>query len=113
MVFGIGLTLLPFSPSIHYIYLISLLFGIADGFMAPLQKSLITQNVPAQNRGGIVSYNSSFQLAGTTLAPVILEFIAINLGLTSVFYFLGITAVFFIPFFWFISNIFIFRLVIV
>lgn len=54
--------------------------------MAPLHKSLITQNVPAKNRAAIVSINASLQGIGRIVSPIIIGIIMINYGLYRAFW---------------------------
>jgi len=84
--YGLGSFLLPVSPSITMIFFLMVILGVGDGILAPLQKSLITQNVPAENRAAIVSINASLQGIGRTVSPIIIGIIMINYGLHWAFW---------------------------
>lgn len=79
--YALGSFILPVSSSITLIFILMVIMGIGDGILAPLQKSLITQNVPAKNRAAIVSINASLQGIGKTVSPIIIGIIMINYGL--------------------------------
>jgi len=85
-VYGLGSFLIPVSPSIIPIFFLMAILGIGDGILAPLQKSLITQNIQAKNRAAIVSINASLQGIGRTISPIILGIIMINYGLYWTFW---------------------------
>lgn len=84
--YGLGSFFLPISPSITMIFFLMAILGVGDGILAPLQKSLITQNVPAENRAAIVSINASLQGIGRTVSPIIIGIIMINYGLHWAFW---------------------------
>lgn len=92
LAYGIGSFILPISPSVAIIFFIMMLLGLGDGILAPLQKSLITQNVPDEKRAGIVSINASLQTIGITISPIIVGIIMVNYGLNWAFWFLTIFA---------------------
>jgi len=90
--YGLGSFILPVSSSITLIFILMIIMGIGDGILAPLQKSLITQNVSAQNRAAIVSINASLQGIGRTISPIILGIIMVNYGLYWAFWSMTIIA---------------------
>jgi len=91
--YGLGSFLLPVSPSITMIFFLMVILGVGDGILAPLQKSLITQNIPAKNRAAIVSINASLQGIGRTVSPIIIGIIMINYGLHWAFWSMTLIAV--------------------
>jgi len=101
-VYGLGSFLIPISLSIIPIFFLMAILGIGDGIMAPLQKSLITQNVPDKHRAAIVSINASLQGIGRTISPIILGIIMINYGLYWTFWSMTIIAI--IPMIYFILK---------
>ncbi|MEF8786908.1 MAG: MFS transporter [Haloarculaceae archaeon] len=62
---------------------LGLAFGAIDGVVAPLQKSLMTQRVSADVRGGVVSANNVLQNAGKTLGPAVLGVLTAVLSLAE------------------------------
>lgn len=84
--YGLVSFFLPISPSITTIFFLMVILGVGDGILAPLQKSLITQNVPDKNRAAIVSINASLQGIGRTVSPIIIGVIMTNYGLYWAFW---------------------------
>lgn len=68
---------------------VGLAFGAIDGVIAPLQKSLVTQRVAADVRGGLVSANTVLQNAGKTLGPAVLGVLTAILSLSDLLVVLG------------------------
>lgn len=64
-------------------------FGAVDGVVAPLQKSLITQRVSADVRGGVISANTVLQNTGKTLGPAVLGLLTGVTGLAEMLVILG------------------------
>lgn len=67
----------------------AVVFGSLDGIVAPLQKSLVTQRVTADVRGGLVSANNVLQNAGKTLGPAVLGVLASVVATPDLFVVLG------------------------
>lgn len=65
--------------------LVALAFGAADGVVAPLQKSVLTQNTAAEVRAGMIATNAVFQNAAKTVAPVSLGLLIAVTGVGGVF----------------------------
>lgn len=101
-IYGLGSFILPVSSSITLIFILMAIMGIGDGILAPLQKSLITQNVPAKHRAAIVSINASLQGIGRTVSPIILGIIMVNYGFYWVFW--SMTLITTIPVTYFLLN---------
>jgi hypothetical protein len=55
-----------------------------------MQKSLLTQNAPAELRGGIVSFDRLIQQVSKTTSTSIVGVLLISANLPTIFWFLGI-----------------------
>ncbi len=100
-VFAFFNIILPFSPSIFFVFILTLLLGLGDGFLVPFQKSLVTQNVSKEIRATVVSFNSSMQAIGKTISPVT-GLIVIKFGLNWAFWSMALVAL--VPLIYFILN---------
>ena len=63
---GIALLAVAFAPGAGMMIPVLLLYGVANGVISPMQKSLLTQNAPVEVRAGIISLDRlSQQIAKT------------------------------------------------
>lgn len=63
---GLALLAVAFAPGTGTLAPVLLLYGVANGVISPMQKSLLTQNAPLELRGGIISLDRlSQQIAKT------------------------------------------------
>ncbi len=63
---GLALLAVPFAPGTGTLAPVLVLYGIANGVISPMQKSLLTQNAPLELRGGVISLDRlSQQIAKT------------------------------------------------
>jgi MFS transporter, ACDE family, multidrug resistance protein len=86
---GVSLIAVPFLPLEALIGLSMLVYGLGNGMISPLQKSLLTRNAPPELRVGVVSLDRLIQQIGKTAAPGIVG-IALVLGdLGTIFWILG------------------------
>lgn len=65
-------------------------YGLSEGVIAPLQKTVLTQNAAQTVRASVVSANAVLKNAGKTAAPVILGVFISSQGLTDGFLYLGV-----------------------
>jgi predicted MFS family arabinose efflux permease len=80
-------------PFIHGIWLVGsalFFYGLANGVISPMQKSLLTQNAPAELRGGIVSFDRLIQQVSKTTSTSIVGLLLVSAELPTIFWFLGI-----------------------
>jgi hypothetical protein len=63
---------------------------VANGVISPMQKSLLTQNAPAELRGGIVSFDRLIQQVSNTTSTSIVGLLLVSASLSTIFWFLGI-----------------------
>ena len=90
LVSGIALVAVPFMPGIWLVGGALFFYGIANGVISPMQKSLLTQNAPLQMRGGIVSFDRLIQQASKTISTSVVGLLLITAELPTIFWMLGL-----------------------
>jgi predicted MFS family arabinose efflux permease len=65
-------------------------YGIANGVISPMQKSLLTQNAPLEMRGGIVSFDRLIQQASKTISTSVVGLLLVTAELPTIFWMLGL-----------------------
>jgi len=65
-------------------------YGLANGVISPMQKSLLTQNAPTELRGGIVSFDRLIQQVSKTVATSVVGLLLVTTELSTIFWLLGI-----------------------
>jgi predicted MFS family arabinose efflux permease len=86
---GGSVLLVPLLPSEPLQGLIMFVYGLGNGLISPLQKSLLTRNAPADLRAGVVSLDRVFQQVAKTLAPAAMGAVLLVADVGVVFWFLG------------------------
>lgn len=66
IVSGLALLAVPFAPGTGIMAPVLLLYGVANGVISPMQKSLLTQNAPLELRGGVISLDRLTQQVAKT-----------------------------------------------
>ncbi len=66
VVSGFALLAFPFTPDMKTMALVLLFYGVANGVISPMQKSLLTQNAPPELRGGVISLDRLCQQIAKT-----------------------------------------------
>ena len=89
---GLCLLAAPVVPSIWWIGAVMLIFGLANGVISPIQKSLLTQSAPGELRGGVVSADRVLQNISKTISPLIAGLILALSNVEVVFRALGAIA---------------------
>lgn len=90
LVSGIALVAVPFVPGIWLVGAALFFYGLANGVISPMQKSLLTQNAPTELRGGIVSFDRLIQEVSKTLSTSTVGLLLVAAELSTVFWLLGI-----------------------
>lgn len=90
LVSGIALVAVPFVPGIWLVGAALFFYGLANGVISPMQKSLLTQNAPTELRGGIVSFDRLIQEVAKTLSTSTVGLLLVAAELPTVFWLLGI-----------------------
>lgn len=80
-------------PFIHGVWLVGaalFFYGLANGVISPMQKSLLTQNAPTELRGGIVSCDRLIQQVSKTTSTSVVGLLLVSAELPTIFWLLGI-----------------------
>jgi MFS transporter, ACDE family, multidrug resistance protein len=87
---GAAVALVPSVPGLWLVGGALFCYGLANGVISPMQKSLLTQNAPAELRGGIVSFDRLIQQVSKTTSTSIVGLLLVSASLSTIFWFLGI-----------------------
>jgi MFS transporter, ACDE family, multidrug resistance protein len=90
LVSGAAVVLVPTVPGFWLVGGALFFYGLANGVISPMQKSLLTQNAPAELRGGIVSFDRLIQQVSKTTSTAIVGLLLVSANLSTIFWFLGI-----------------------
>lgn len=90
LVSGLAVTAVPFLPGVWLVGGALFFYGLANGVISPMQKSLLTQNAPVELRGGIVSFDRLIQQVSKTTATSVVGLMLVATELPTIFWFLGI-----------------------
>lgn len=90
LISGVALIAVPFMPGVWLVGSSLFLYGIANGVISPMQKSLLTQNAPIQMRGGIVSFDRLIQQASKTISTSVVGLLLVTAELPTIFWMLGL-----------------------
>jgi MFS transporter, ACDE family, multidrug resistance protein len=87
---GLTVTAVPFLPGTWLVGGALFFYGIANGVISPMQKSLLTQNAPTEMRGGVVSFDRLIQQVSKTTSTAIVGLLLVTANLATIFWILGI-----------------------
>jgi len=87
---GAAVIAVPFVPGVLLVGCALFFYGLANGVISPMQKSLLTQNAPAELRGGIVSFDRLIQQVSKTTSTSIVGLLLVSAELATIFWLLGI-----------------------
>ncbi len=87
---GLTVTAVPFIPGTWLVGGALFFYGIANGVISPMQKSLLTQNAPTEMRGGVVSFDRLIQQVSKTTSTAIVGLLLVTADLATIFWMLGI-----------------------
>lgn len=87
---GASVLAVPFVGDVWLIGGALFFYGLANGVISPMQKSLLTQNAPAELRGGIVSFDRLIQQVSKTMSTSIVGLLLVSTELSTIFWLLGI-----------------------
>jgi ACDE family multidrug resistance protein len=90
VVSGAAVALVPTVPGLWLVGGALFFYGLANGVISPMQKSLLTQNAPAELRGGIISFDRLIQQVSKTTSTTIVGLLLVSANLSTIFWFLGI-----------------------
>ena len=87
---GASVLAVPLIPGVWLVGGALFFYGLANGVISPMQKSLLTQNAPAELRGGIVSFDRLIQQVSKTTSTSIVGLLLVSAELPTIFWMLGI-----------------------
>jgi ACDE family multidrug resistance protein len=90
VVSGAAVVAVPFVPGVWLVGGALFFYGLANGVISPMQKSLLTQNAPAELRGGIVSFDRLIQQVSKTTSTSIVGLLLVTAELPTIFWMLGV-----------------------
>ncbi|HJX10373.1 MAG TPA: MFS transporter, partial [Candidatus Binatia bacterium] len=90
VVSGAAVVAVPFVPGVWLVGGALFFYGLANGVISPMQKSLLTQNAPTELRGGIVSFDRLIQQVSKTTSTSIVGLLLVTAELPTIFWMLGI-----------------------
>jgi predicted MFS family arabinose efflux permease len=90
VVSGAAVVAVPFVPGIWLVGCALFFYGLANGVISPMQKSLLTQNAPTELRGGIVSFDRLIQQVSKTTSTTVVGLLLVTAELPTIFWMLGI-----------------------
>jgi len=90
LISGVALIAVPFMPGGWMVGLSLFFYGVANGVISPMQKSLLTQNAPADLRGGIVSFDRLIQQTSKTISTTVVGLLLVTAELSTIFWMLGL-----------------------
>jgi predicted MFS family arabinose efflux permease len=90
LISGITLVAVPLVSSVWLVGAALFFYGLANGIISPMQKSLLTQNAPTELRGGIISFDRLIQQVSKTVSTSVVGLLLIAASLSTVFWVLGI-----------------------
>lgn len=92
VVSGLALVAVPFLPGVWSVGGALFFYGIANGVISPMQKSLLTQNAPLELRGGIISFDRLIQQVSKTVSTTVVGLLLVATELPTIFWMLGVTS---------------------
>jgi len=81
-----GLAIIAMGQGLGLAAFAALLFGLGNGVISPLQKSLLTRRTPANLRGGVVSVDRVIQQIAKSAAPALMGALLLVANLETVFW---------------------------
>lgn len=86
---AVALALVALDQPIWVIGFAAFLFGLGNGLISPLQKSLLTRRTPVNLRGGVISVDRMIQQIAKSLAPALLGLLLLWASIESLFWVLA------------------------
>jgi predicted MFS family arabinose efflux permease len=86
---GTSVLVVPFLPATLLVGPSLFVYGLGNGLISPLQKSLLTQNAPTEVRAGVVSLDRVVQQIAKASAPAAMGLLLLVADVTAVFWVLG------------------------
>ncbi|HEY3304739.1 MAG TPA: MFS transporter [Candidatus Binatia bacterium] len=93
VVCGIAMVAVPFMPGVWLVGAVLFFYGLGNGVISPMQKSLLTQNAPAELRGGIISFDRLLQQVSKTLSTTLVGILLVATSIPTIFWLLGVLSI--------------------
>ncbi|HEY2987289.1 MAG TPA: MFS transporter [Candidatus Binatia bacterium] len=93
VVCGIAMVAIPFMPGVWLVGGALFFYGLGNGVISPMQKSLLTQNAPAELRGGIISFDRLLQQVSKTLSTTVVGLLLVATTIPTIFWLLGVLSI--------------------
>lgn len=93
VVCGIAMVAIPFMPGVWLVGAALFFYGLGNGVISPMQKSLLTQNAPAELRGGIISFDRLLQQVSKTLSTTVVGLLLVATTIPTIFWLLGVLSI--------------------
>jgi len=91
---ALGLALIALDQPLWLITIAVFVFGLGNGLISPLQKSLLTRGTHPGLRGGVISVDRMIQQVAKSLAPTLMGLLLIVANLEAVFWTLCALSIF-------------------
>jgi ACDE family multidrug resistance protein len=85
-IYALGLTLIPFMPSLWLLLIPATICGIASGANMPSIQTSVAELAPLEYRGAFMSLNTTMLRVGQTLGPPLIGLVYVYLGLDATFF---------------------------
>ncbi len=92
LLYAVALSLVPLMPSVWFLVLPTVIFGVAQRLKRGNALSLLNEAAPDENRGAFISLNSTILRLGQTLGPVLMAAAVVPFGLTGAYLAVGALA---------------------
>jgi ACDE family multidrug resistance protein len=86
---GVSVLVIPLLPNAALVAASLFVYGLGNGLISPLQKSLLTKNAPPATRAGVVSLDRVVQQIAKSVAPGLMGVLLLVTDVTAVFWALG------------------------
>lgn len=86
---GLALLAVPILPNDILIGASMIVYGLGNGLISPLQKSLLTRNAPPRLLGGVISLDRLIQQVAKSIAPGFVGVLLLFADLSAIFWVLG------------------------
>jgi MFS family permease len=86
---GVSVLLIPFLPSTALVGISLFVYGLGNGLISPLQKSLLTRNSPPKVLAGVISLDRLTQQVAKSIAPGVMGTLLLVADISAVFWALG------------------------
>ncbi len=83
---ALALAAVALNPPVWIIGVAVFVFGLGNGLISPLQKSLLTRNTQPSLRGGVISVDRVIQQIAKSLAPTLMGLLLLVAELEAVFW---------------------------